>query len=325
MLTAINLPQSPKVIKKEKNLAVFEIPGYYPGYGLTMGNALRRVLLTSLSGAAIVAIKIEGVNHEFSTVDYIAEDVVRIILNLKQVRLKMHGQGPQKMSLKVKGVKKVTAGDIKAPSSIEIANPELPIANLTNKKAKLNIDFEVDSGLGYVPAEQIKKEKLDVGLIVLDAIFTPVRRVNFNVEQMRVGQRTDYDLLRLEIETDGTILPEVALKKTGEILADQFKVFAEFKEKKEIAKKQPQVKAEAKITKKPVKTPRSQEQNQASLKIEELKLSTKIISVLQEAGIKTAAGLMQRKAETIEALPGIGPRSLQEIKRALGRLGLTLK
>lgn len=325
MLTAINLPQTPKIIKKEGNLAVFEIPGYYPGYGLTMGNALRRVLLTSLPGAAIVAVKIEDVNHEFSTINYVAEDVIQIILNLKQVRLKMHSEGPQKMSLKVKGVKKVTAGDIKTSSSIEITNPEMHIATLTNKKAKLDIDFEVDSGLGYVPAEQIKKEKLDVGLIILDAIFTPVRRVNFTVQQMRVGQRTDYDLLRLEIETDGAILPEQALKKSGEILLDQFKVFADFKEKKESNKKESQVKAKTKTSKKSVKIPKSQKQPQVSLKLEDLKLPAKIISVLHEAGIKTVAGLSQRKTETIEALPGIGARSLREIKRSLGRLGLTLK
>lgn len=326
MLTSINLPQPPKVIKKQGNLAVFEIKGYYPGYGLTIGNALRRALLSSLPGAAIVAVKIEGVNHEFSTLPYVAEDMIRLILNFKQIRLKLHGQGPQKMTLKVKGIKKVTAADIKAPSSIEIANLEAPIATLTHKKAQLSMEIEVDTGLGYIPAEQIKKEKLAVGLIVLDAIFTPIRRVSFNVEQMRVGERTDYDLLRLEIETDGTIKPEEALKKVSSVLVEQFNVFAKFKEKEAVkpAKKIKQKKAS------PSKEvagigPEKLKEDLGAKKIEDLKLSAKVINVLEAAGIKTAAGLTQRKAESLRELPGIGERSLQDIKRALGRLGLTLK
>lgn len=328
MLTSINLPQQSKVVKKQGNLAIFEIKGYYPGYGLTIGNALRRALLASLPGAAIISAKIDGVNHEFATLPHVMESVVQIILNLKQIRLKMHGEGPQKMTLDVRGVCQATAADIKTPSSIEIITSDVPIATLTHKNARLTIEFEVDSGLGYVPAEKIQKEKLAVGLLVLDAIFTPIKRVNFNVEPMRVGEHTDYDLLRLEIETDGTITPEQALKQVAAILVDQFKIFSEFEigqpnEKSAKAVKAKKISTDKEIIK--IEDKKTTKQDLANMKIEDLKLPTKIISVLQEAGIKTAAGLAQRRTETIAELPGIGERSLQDIKRVLGRLGLTLK
>lgn len=329
MLTSINLPQQLKVVKKQGNLAIFEIKGYYPGYGLTIGNALRRTLLASLPGAAIISAKIDGVNHEFATLPHIMEGVVQIMLNLKQIRLKMHGEGPQKMTLDIRGICQATAADIKTPSSIEITTPDVPIATLTHKNARLTIEFEVDSGLGYVPAEKIQKEKLAVGLLVLDAIFTPIKRVNFNVEQMRVGEHTDYDLLRLEIETDGTISPEQALKQVASILVDQFKIFSEFEsgqpnEKPVKAVKAKKISVDDKDVLK-IAAKKTAKQDLANIKTEDLKLPTKIISVLQEAGIKTAAGLSQRRTETIAELPGIGERSLQDIKRVLGRLGLTLK
>jgi len=328
MLTSINLPQQPKVVKKQGNLAIFEIKGYYPGYGLTIGNALRRTLLASLPGAAIISAKLDGVNHEFATLPHVMEGVVQIMLNLKQIRLKMHGEGPQKMLLDVRGIRQVTARDIKTPSSIEIATPDVSIATLTHKNARLTIEFEVDSGLGYVPAEKIQKEKLAVGLLVLDAIFTPIKRVNFNVEQMRVGEHTDYDLLRLEIETDGTISPEDALKQVAAILVDQFKIFSKFESEQSNEKVVKAVKTKKIGTgeeARKIEDKKTIKQDLANMKIEDLKLPTKIISVLQEAGIKTAAGLSQRRTETIAELPGIGERSLQDIKRVLGRLGLTLK
>ncbi|OIO47296.1 MAG: DNA-directed RNA polymerase subunit alpha [Candidatus Portnoybacteria bacterium CG06_land_8_20_14_3_00_39_12] len=330
MFIPINLPQQPKIVKKQGNLSIFEIKGYHPGYGLTIGNALRRTLLDSLPGAAIISAKIDGVNHEFATLPHVMESVVQIILSLKQIRLKMYGEGPQKMTLDVRGIRQVTAADIKTPSSIEITTPNVPIATLTHKNARLTIEFEVDSGLGYVPAEKIQKEKLAVGLMVLDAIFTPIKRVNFSVEQMRVGEHTDYDLLRLEIETDGTMTPEDALKQVSAILVDQFKIFSEFESEQKdgksikIAKVKKNIKDKDKETVK-IEDKKTIKQDLANIKIEDLKLSTKIISVLQEAGIKTAAGLAQRKAETLVELPGIGARSLQDIKRVLGRLGLTLK
>ena len=329
MITSVNLPQNPKIIKKQGNLTVFEIHGYYPGYGLTIGNALRRALLSSLPGAAIISAKIEGVNHEFSTIPYVKENVVQILLNLKQIRLKMYGEDPQKLTLDVRGVKKVTAGDIKKSSDVEIVTPDLPIATLTHNKAHLAIELEVDNGLGYVPAEQIQKEKLIVGLLILDATFTPVTRVSFSVDPMRVGDRTDYDLLRLEVETDGTITAEDALKKVSEILVDQFKVVG-ILESEESQVKKPVKNSVIKLKKSQgglstIKIKQITKEDPANVKIEDLKLPTKVIGVLVEAGIKTAAGLSQRKAATISQLPGIGERYLQDIKRVLGRLGLTLK
>ena len=239
MQKQINLPSKPKITKINKNRSVFEIEGCYPGYGVTLGNALRRVLLSSLSGAAITGIKIKGVKHEFSTLSYVKEDIIQIILNLKQLRFKIYGEAqegqPVKANLKIKGEKVVTAADIKATSEIEVINKDAHIATLTDKKAELDAEIQIESGLGYVPVEQRKKEKLEIGLIAVDAIFIPIRKVNFEVENMRVGERTDYNRLKFDIETDGSMSPEEAFSKAAEILINQFQVFVE--EKKEIIKK----------------------------------------------------------------------------------------
>ena len=172
----ITLPNKPKIIEKEKKRVVFEIEACYPGYGIILGNALRRVLLSSLPGAAVTGVKIKGVQHEFSTVPHVVEDVVQIILNLKQIRFKLHADHPVKVVLKAKGEKEVKAGDIKVTSELEIANPEAHIATLTDKKADLEMEIEVEPGLGYLPIEERKKEKLEIGKIAVDAIFSPIRK-----------------------------------------------------------------------------------------------------------------------------------------------------
>lgn len=218
----IPLPTPPKIIEKKDYKATFEIAGLYPGYGVTIGNALRRALLSSLGGAAITKVKIKGVQHEFSTLPGIMEDVLHILLNLKQVRCKVHADEPVQMDLLVKGEREVKAGDFKAPSQIEIVNKDAHIATLTAKNAALEMECWVEKGIGYVPAERLKKEKLEVGTMVIDAIFTPIRRVSFKVENMRVGERTDFDRLFLEVETDGTMSPEEALRQAVEILANHF-------------------------------------------------------------------------------------------------------
>lgn len=229
----ILLPKSPKIIKKEGNRAVFEIENCYPGYGVTLGNAFRRVLLSSLVGAAVTSLKIKGVEHEFSTIPHILEDVIQIILNLKQVRFKLHSDGPVVLTLKAKGEKTVKASDIKLTSDVEIVNKDARIATLTDKKAELDMEIEIDSGLGYVPVEQRKKEKLPIGYIAVDAVFSPVVRTNYEVENMRVGDRIDFNRLRIDIETDGSIAPEEAFQKTAQILVDHFSVFIKEKERKE--------------------------------------------------------------------------------------------
>lgn len=218
----IQLPSEVKVVSKENRKAVFEITPLYPGYGVTVGNSLRRVLLSSLDGAAIVSIKIKGVSHEFSTIPGVMEDVMEIIMNLKKVRMKLLTDGPALLKLKIKGEKKVTAEDIEATSEIEIINKDQHIATMTDKKGELEMEMTVEKGIGYEPAEQRQKEKLSVGMITIDAIFSPVEAVNFSVENIRVGQRTDYNKVILDITTDGTISPEEALYKSSQILIQHF-------------------------------------------------------------------------------------------------------
>lgn len=228
----ILFPQKPKIIKKENNKAIFEIDGCYPGYGMTLGNTLRRVLLSSLPGAAVVSVKIKGASHEFSTIPYVLEDVIKIMLNLKQIRFRVNSLDalPLKIGLKVMGEKEIKAKDIETTSEIEIINKDVHIATLTDKKAKLEMEIEVDGGLGYIPVEQRKKEKLEIGTIAIDAIFTPITKINYEIENMRVGERTDFNRLRMEIETDGSITPEEAFKKAADILVEHFQIFGSEKE-----------------------------------------------------------------------------------------------
>ncbi len=216
-----------KKVSETNNVGVFEIDGLYAGYGITVGNALRRVLFSSLPGAAITQIKVKGVNHEFSTIPGVVEDVVEMTLNLKKVRFRMHTDEPQTLTIKVRGEKKVTAGDIKTNAQVEVINLEAHIATLTAKSAELNLEITVDRGLGYMPASSHKGEKLPIGVILLDAAFSPVVKANFNVENMRVGDRTDFNRLIINIETDGAITPSSALRKACNILQDHFSKIAQ--------------------------------------------------------------------------------------------------
>jgi DNA-directed RNA polymerase subunit alpha len=308
----INLPQKTNIIKAEGNKAIFEIEGLYPGYGVTLGNALRRVLLSSLPGAAIVGVKIQGVHHEFSTISHVAEDVIEIILNLRQVRFKLHVDGPVKLTLSAKGEKEVKAKDIKTTSDAEIINPEMHIATLTDKKAELEIEIEINSGLGFVPVETRKKEKLEIGVIAVDALFSPVRKVNFEVENMRVGDRTDYNRLKIEIETDGSVSPQDSFKKAGEILVNQFKSLIEESEASE---------AEEKIE----AMTDGESEEIGKTKVEDLKLSTRTVNSLIEGGVRTVSGLSKKSESSLKELDGMGDKGIAEIKKALKKLGLSLK
>lgn len=209
-------------IFEDKQKGVFEVEGLYNGYGLTVGNTLRRTLLSSLPGSAITQVKIKNVSHEFSTLPGMVEDVVELTLNLKKIRIKSFSDEPQVLVLKVKGEKEVTAKDIKLNSEVEIVNPEAHIATLTEKNAELDMEITVEKGLGYSPVDSRKMEKLGVGVIALDALFSPVTAVNYTVSDMRVGERTDYNKIKLEIATDGTISPSAALHKAANILRDHF-------------------------------------------------------------------------------------------------------
>ncbi len=227
----IPLPLKPKVSKEEKNKAIFELESLYPGYGVTIGNSLRRILLSSLEGTAVTQMKIKGVSHEFSTIPGVMEDAVNIMLNLKQLRFKIFSQEPQKALLKIKGEKETKGSDFELPSQLELINKDAHIATLTDKSSQLEIEIQVEKGIGYVSRETRKKERAEIGTISLDAIFTPVRRVSFKVENMRVGERTDFDRLFLEVETDGIISPREAFFQASEILVKHFSLFRDaFKE-----------------------------------------------------------------------------------------------
>jgi DNA-directed RNA polymerase subunit alpha len=212
-----------KTVSEDSKDGVFEIEGLYAGYGLTIGNALRRALLSSLPGAAVTEIKIKNVPHEFSTLPGLKEDIVELALNFKKLRFRLHVDEPQVLALKMKGERIVTAADIELNSSVEIVNPEMVLGTLTAKDAELDIEVKVERGLGYVPVEARKTEgRLPIGTIAIDAIFTPVEKVNYTIDDMRVGDRTDYNRLRLEVTTDGTISPSSALHKAASILKDHF-------------------------------------------------------------------------------------------------------
>lgn len=221
----IPLPLSPKVVEKKGNFAVIEIEALYPGYGITIGNALRRVLLSSLEGAAVTQVIIKGVPHEFSTIAGVAEDAIALMINVRQLRFKLIGDEPQTCVLKAKGEKEITGKDLEIPSQLELANPEVHIADLTSKSAKLEMEIKVEKGTGYLSKEvRGGKNKLEIGAIAVDAMFTPVKRVGFKSQNMRVGDRTDFDKVIFEIETDGTITPETAFARAAEILVQHFEL-----------------------------------------------------------------------------------------------------
>jgi len=211
-----------KTVSEDEKAGVFEIGGLYKGYGVMIGNSLRRVLISSMPGASVTQIKIKGVSHEFTTIPDVLEDVVELALNMKRVRFRLHTDEPQVLTLKVKGEKKVTAADIVTNANVQVINTDAHIATLTTKKAELDMELTVERGLGYVSADQRKIEKLPIGVVALDAIFSPVMKTNFSVENMRVGDRADYNKIIISIETDGSITPSQALNQAAIILKDHF-------------------------------------------------------------------------------------------------------
>src|SRR3989344_4642235 len=218
----IVLPSRPRVVSSSLMEGVFEIDGFYPGYGITVGNVLRRILLSSLPGAAITQVKIEGVQHEFSTISGIQEDVITILLNLKKIRFQMHTDEPQRLQLSVKGEREITGKDLETSSVLEVINKDAHIATLTEKQAKLNAEIVVEMGLGYVPREEGHREKVEVGMMTIDALFSPVHHVRYEVENMRVVEQTNYNRLRITVGTDGTVTPQEAFEKAAKIAVEQF-------------------------------------------------------------------------------------------------------
>ncbi|MDE2116851.1 MAG: DNA-directed RNA polymerase subunit alpha [Patescibacteria group bacterium] len=317
--TNIVLPSKPRIVREDGPMGVYEIDGLYPGYGHTLGNSLRRIILSSLPGTAITHVKIAGVSHEFSTIAGIKEDVVTILLNLKRLRINLSTEEAQTVSLKVKGVKDVTGADIKVSGQVEILNPEQHIASLTDKNAELDMDITIARGLGYVPKEVVQKERVDIGTIALDATFTPIRRVNYEVENMRVGDRTDFNRLRVTIETDGTVTPHEALERSIAIMITQLKAIVGFKEE------EPAVEEKADKTSAPSADKKELDTEFLKTRIETLGLSQRTTNALSNANIRTVGGLVRKKEEDIENVEGLGPKGIQEIKKALSEFGVTLK
>jgi DNA-directed RNA polymerase subunit alpha len=320
----IIMPSKPRVVLEEGNKGVFEIDGLYPGYGHTLGNSLRRIILSSLPGASIVSIKIDGVTHEFQTMDGIKEDVIVMILNLKKTRFKMLSDEPQAVTLSIKGPKEVLAGDIKTGGQVEILNPELHIAEITGK-VNLNIEMKIEKGLGFIPKEILQKEKVDVGTIAVDAIFTPIRRVSYEVENMRVGDKTNHNRLRISIETDGTLTAREALSRSIEIMINQLKAIIDFKEPEE------EIKIEKKTSKEEDKGEEKDEKKSNDFvdilktRTDSLDLSTRTLNALTSANIRTLGGLARKKREDLLEVEGIGEKGITEIKKVLNKFGLNLK
>lgn len=326
-MPSVSLPKKPKYAPIDNDSGRFEIRGCHPGYGTTLGNALRRVLLSSLEGAAVTSVKIKGATHEFSTIPGVMEDIVQIVLNIKKIRFKMHGDEPVRVSLKKKGEGKITAKDIKCPTGIEVVNTDQAIATVTDKKTEFELEMEILKGLGYVPVEQQERKEKEIGVIAVDAIYTPIKRVNYEVEDMRVGKRTDYDKITLEIVTDGSITPEEAFGKTVQILVDQFSVLSDVeiasKEDKgeegkpaaEVAIKE-EDKAEKKIS---VADPKE-------IKVGDLKnLSTRTLNVLENNEILKVGDIVKMSEEKLKNLEGMGDKGIKEIKKSVGEFGLILE
>jgi DNA-directed RNA polymerase subunit alpha len=318
----IVLPSKPRIVLEEEFKGIYEIDGLHPGYGYTLGNSLRRIILSSLPGVAITSIKIDGIDHEFSGLPGVKEDAVMIMLNIKKIRIKMTGEEPQTLSLKAKGVKEVTAAMIDVPGQVEILNPDLVIGTITDKTGELNIDMVCEQGLGFVTRDSLSKSKVDIGTISLDANFTPIRRASYEVENMRVGDRTDFNRLRMTIETDGTITPHEALSKSIEIMINQLKAIIGFEEQDvshEASSSEGQEESEP--------SPLKEEMDTEFLKtrIESIGLSARTLNALSGANLRTVGGLARKKEKDILEIEGLGAKGVAEIKRVLGEHGITLK
>ncbi len=304
MLHPIQLPEL-KPVHEEANKATFAIEPLHSGYGMTLGNSLRRVILSSLGGAAVTAVKIDSVAHEFSTIEGVKEDVVEIILNLKKLRFRVFSDEPQFLVLTGSGKGEVTAASIKTTADVEIVNPEQLIATLDTDKVKLGMEIKVEKGRGYVPVENRESEKLEVGMIAVDALYSPVQRVRYNVENTRVGQVTDLDRLVMEIETDGTITPHDAIRQAAEILVEHFQVVAGNLSSDQAA----------------IVSGDRTETGAGKINIEEINLSPRTTNALINNDIKTVKDLLKLTDTELRELKGFGSKAYDEVKDKIVELG----
>jgi DNA-directed RNA polymerase subunit alpha len=279
------------------------------GFGVTLGNALRRVLLSSLQGAAITAVRMDGVLHEFSTLPGVIEDVTEIVLNLKQVRLKLHGDGPKKGVFEMRGKGEVRAGDLQVDAEVLVLNPDLHVATL-NRDGDLRMEVEINGGRGYVSADQHSQTDRPIGVIPIDSLFSPVTKVNYLVEATRLGQRIDFDKLTLEVWTDGSILPQDAVAMAAKVLRDHFTPFIHFEE-------EPEQEVEEQVDEEVVRVRKLLDKS-----VEELELSVRSSNCLRAAEIKTIGDLVQKGEPEMLKYRNFGRKSLKEIQDILGEMGL---
>ncbi len=296
---------------KENTYGKFVIEPLERGYGITLGNSLRRILLSSLPGTAITAVKIEGILHEFSTIPGIVEDTIEVILHLKELSMTIHSDEPQTLIIEKEGEGEIRAGDIKAPADVEILNPDLYIATM-DKGNKLYMEMTASVGRGYVPAVKNKEPNQPLGVIPVDSIFTPIRRINYKVEDTRVGQHTDYDKLTLEVWTDGSIKSDEAISLGAKILNKHLSLFVNLTEKVD----------EVEIT-----TEKDEDERERILDmtIEELDLSVRSYNCLKRAGINTVGELINKTEEDMMKVRNLGKKSLEEVQHKLEELNFTLK
>ena len=307
--------EKPKIevmeLAEDNTYGKFVIEPLEKGYGTTLGNSLRRILLSSLPGAAVTSVKIEGVLHEFSTIPGVVEDVPEIILNLKELALKIHGDGPRKINIDFEGEGVITAGDITTDPDIEILNPDLVIATL-EEGAHLQMEITVDKGRGYRPAERNKTDTDPIGTIPVDSIFTPIPKVNYQVEHTRVGQMTDYDKLVLEVWSNGSIRPDEAISLAAKVLSEHLMLFIELTETAE----------DVEIM---VEKEEDEKDKVLEMTIEELDLSVRAYNCLKRAGINNVSELIQKTEEDMLKVRNLGKKSLEEVQTKLASLGLSLK
>jgi DNA-directed RNA polymerase subunit alpha len=309
--------QIPRIVHEEidEQRGRFSIEPLDRGFGYTFGNSLRRVLLSSLEGAAVTSVKIEGVAHEFTTLPGVTEDVTDILLRLKNLICRLEGESPEiEVRLTKKGPGKVTAGDIERPADLEILNPDLEIANLS-EKGKLELTMTIGRGRGYVPAEMNRGPEHTIGVIPIDSIFSPVRRVSYDVESARVGQRTDYDKLNLDVTTDGSIDPREAIAQGAEILIRQLAIFTDIEKIEGFG--------EAAAAEVPVEAPLAH--GMENFPIEELELGVRSYNCLKRVGIETIGDLVVKSENELAAIPNFGKKSIEEVKETLATHGLTLR
>lgn len=319
----ILLPSKPRTISEAENKGVFEIDNLYPGYGHTLGNSLRRIILSSLPGFAITSVKIQGVSHEFATIDGIKEDIITLILNLRRVRFLMTGTQKQTLTLSVKGPKVVTAKDIDATGQVEVINKDEYICEITGK-IDFAMEITIEGGLGFVSRDEHHRDKVDIGTIALDAVFTPVRRVSYDVENMRVGDRTNHNRLRITIETDGSITPREALDTSIRIMIDQLDAMLETSSRRTLPSSSESEPKEI-IEKKKIETNEDDMVDIMKTRIDSLDFSSRTLNSLVNAGIRTLGGLARKKEEDLLELEGMGEKGISEIKKIINEYGIVLK